>query len=81
MKTDMRFRPSDKPLTPTRVGYECAAMIRFRPGMVNSKRIERYPNSQWGDCYGIELPDEENTELCSARRVLQRRFRSEPNGR
>jgi len=35
-------------MTPTQVGYACAAMLRYRPHMADCKRIEAYPSDQWG---------------------------------
>jgi hypothetical protein len=43
--------------TPTAVGYECAAMLRYREFSLEESRIEIYPTSQWGlygDCEGPE---------------------------
>ena len=34
--------------SPTAVGYNCAAMVRYRPFTVNESRIEIYPTDQWG---------------------------------
>ena len=57
--------------SPTQYGYPCAAMMRFRSEMVNSKRIEIYPTSQWGDL-GVDYTGPENAELVSVRAALQK---------
>lgn len=57
--------------TPSEVGYECAAMMRYRPEACDSKRIEFYPTWQWGSW----MPDydgPENAALVSARAALRR---------
>lgn len=56
--------------TPTRVGYECAAMMRYRAESADSKRIEVYPLSQWGDGYGYDGP--ENERIVLARVALRK---------
>ena len=39
---------NDASFTPTRVGYDCAALVRHRPPSMIESRIEIYPTSQWG---------------------------------
>jgi len=59
--------------TPTRVGYPCAAMVRYRPEAAGSNRIEIYPTSQWGLLGDYCGP--ENVELAWAVTALGRLHR------
>jgi hypothetical protein len=56
--------------TPTRHGYYCAAMMRYRPENADSKRIEIYPTGQWGD-YGVDYSGPENAHAVMARASIQ----------
>lgn len=64
--------------TPTAVGYECAAMMRYRPEMAESTRIEIYPTSQWGPLCSYSGP--ENVELEWAVAALGRLHRCRHSG-
>lgn len=66
------------PMTPTAVGYECAAMMRYRPESCESKRIEIYPTSQWG-LLGI-YSGPENVEMAWAVTALGRLHRCRHSG-
>jgi len=59
--------------SPSRVGCPCAAMIRFRPDMVNESRIEAYPLSQWG-----LLGDYDGPENATLRWMLKRASAGNP---
>lgn len=59
---------------PQKYGYACHAMMRFRPENADSKRIEIYPKSQWGDM-GVEYTGPENADLTTARADIQRQKR------
>lgn len=56
--------------TSTRHGYYCAAMMRYRPENADSKRIEIYPTSQWGDI-GVDYEGPENERRCYAREAVR----------
>lgn len=56
--------------SPTRHGYYCAAMMRYRPENAESKRIEIYPMAQWCDI-GVDYDGPENDRQSSARKALR----------
>lgn len=60
--------------TPTAVGYECAALVRYRLDMCDSKKMEIYPTSQWG-LYG-DYAGPENVEMAWAITALSRLHRA-----